>query len=265
MNKSCRSDELKILGWSDKDVALYEELFEYRRRWGAINIEPHERAFLRTADQALSKLASSVTSLKQNNRASLTEDSQHLLAKVSFRNSAAKTPSMGKIQTKNYCFVALDFETADHGRDSACSVAIVRVEKKSIVHREHHLICPPRQRFTFSHIHGIRWSHVMNAPSFKELWPELKPCFEGAQFIAAHNAGFDQSVLQACCQHANVLAPAHPYLCTVQLARKTWDIRPTKLPNVCEHLRLNLNHHDALSDAEACANIVLAAIRDGGL
>ena len=169
MNKFCQSDELKILGWSDEDIALYEELFEYRRRWGAISIEPHERAFLRTADQALSKLASATPGLQQNDRAGLSKNSQHLLAKVSLRKSAAKTSSMSKIQTKNHCFVALDFETADHGRDSACSVAIVRVEKKSIVHREHHLIRPPRQRFTFSHIHGIRWSHVMNAPSFKEL------------------------------------------------------------------------------------------------
>jgi DNA polymerase-3 subunit epsilon len=56
-----------------------------------------------------------------------------------------------------------------------------------------------------------------------------------------------------------------PYFCTVQLARQNWNIRPTKLPDVCRHLNLSLNHHDALSDAEACANIVLAAIRDGGM
>ncbi|NNN06310.1 MAG: hypothetical protein HKL90_10460 [Elusimicrobia bacterium] len=48
-----------------------------------------------------------------------------------------------------------------------------------------------------------------------------------------------------------------------KIARKAWAIRPTKLPDVCRHLGLKLSHHDALSDAEACANIVLAAAKDG--
>jgi DNA polymerase III subunit epsilon len=48
-------------------------------------------------------------------------------------------------------------------------------------------------------------------------------------------------------------------LCTVQLARKTWQLHPTKLPNVCDYLNIPLEHHQALSDAEACARIVIAA------
>jgi len=34
------------------------------------------------------------------------------------------------------------------------------------------------------------------------------------------------------------------------------------LPDVCRHLGLPLQHHNALSDAEACANIVLAAVSE---
>ena len=47
-------------------------------------------------------------------------------------------------------FVALDFETADYERDSACSVALVRVEGRRIVRRQHFLIRPPRQTFVFT-------------------------------------------------------------------------------------------------------------------
>lgn len=64
---------------------------------------------------------------------------------------------------------------------------------------------------------------------------------------AAHNAGFDQSVLRAC---------------TVKVARSAWNLRPTRLPDVARHLRLPLTHHDAASDAEVCARIVLAAGAD---
>lgn len=45
----------------------------------------------------------------------------------------------------------------------------------------------------------------------------------------------------------------------MKLARRTWGLRPAKLPDVCRHLGIGLRHHDALSDAEACARIVLAA------
>ena len=50
-----------------------------------------------------------------------------------------------------------------------------------------------------------------------------------------------------------------PFLCTVKLARATWNLYPTKLPDVCRHLGLDLDHHDAASDANACARIVVAA------
>ena len=57
-------------------------------------------------------------------------------------------------------FVAIDFETADYGADSACAVGLVRVEDRQIVHREVVLIRPPRRYIHFSYIHGItcRWS-----------------------------------------------------------------------------------------------------------
>ena len=42
-------------------------------------------------------------------------------------------------------------------------------------------------------------------------------------------------------------------------ARRVWGVRPTKLPDVCRYLGLSLTHHDALSDAEAAAQIVIAA------
>jgi DNA polymerase III epsilon subunit-like protein len=41
-------------------------------------------------------------------------------------------------------FVGLDFETADHGADSACAVGLVRVEDDRIIRREHYLIRPTR-------------------------------------------------------------------------------------------------------------------------
>ena len=160
-------------------------------------------------------------------------------------------------------FAAIDFETADHGRDSACSVGVVRVEDGNIVNKLVRLIRPPRREFFFTHIHGLSWSDCEAAPTFGQLWPELSTAIAGVDFLAAHNAPFDKGVLAACCGGAGVPLPAQPFVCTVSLARKAWNIKPTRLPDVCRYLGIELKHHEALSDAEACARIVVAAHMQG--
>lgn len=159
------------------------------------------------------------------------------------------------------CFVAIDFETADYGRDSACALALVRVVGDDIVERTHWLIRPPRRRFQFTYLHGIAWEHVARAQTFGELWLGVEEKLRGAHFLAAHNAPFDRGVLKACCEQARLPEPKLRFECTVQLARAAWGLHPTTLPDVCRHLRIPLQHHNALSDAEACAQIVMAARR----
>lgn len=160
-------------------------------------------------------------------------------------------------------FAAIDFETADYGRDSACALAIVIGEGDRVLHQHSVLIRPPRRDFIFSYLHGITWDHVALEPSFADVWPSLAPLFDGVEFIAAHNASFDRSVLLHCCHLAGLPLPAAEFQCTVKLSRRAWCLDHAKLPDVCRHLGLPLNHHDAASDALACASIVLAARRLG--
>jgi DNA polymerase-3 subunit epsilon len=157
-------------------------------------------------------------------------------------------------------FAALDFETADRGRDSACALGVVRVEGWRIVQRKVWLIRPPRPYFEFTYLHGISWPMVAGQPTFAEVWPEVWALLSQVEFVAAHNASFDRSILNACCRAAGLIPPELPFQCTMTLARRTWGIRPTRLPDVCAYLRLPLKHHDAGADAEACARIVLAAL-----
>jgi DNA polymerase-3 subunit epsilon len=171
-------------------------------------------------------------------------------------------------------FVAIDFETADQGADSACAVGLVRVENGVVARTAVSLIRPPRidlgdlfappaEEFMFTRVHGIKPAHVAGSPTFGEAWPALAKLLDGAHFLAAHNAPFDSGVLAACCDAAKLPKPAHRFVDTVRLARDTWKIYPTKLPNVCQHLKIELNHHEALSDALACAKIVIAAEKQG--
>jgi DNA polymerase-3 subunit epsilon len=156
-------------------------------------------------------------------------------------------------------FLALDFETANRNPDSACAVGLVRVENNQIIQRDYFLIRPPQRWFEFTSIHNIQWQDVATQPHFGELWAVLNSHFQEVEFIAAHNAAFDRRVLHACCDAYGILKPPQEFICTVKLARQVWRIYPTKLPHVCQHLGIALEHHQALSDAEACAQIVIAA------
>jgi DNA polymerase-3 subunit epsilon len=160
-------------------------------------------------------------------------------------------------------FAALDFETANNARDSACALGVVIVEGGRIVERLYEPIRPPSREFLFTHIHGLTWDDVKNAQCFDAVWARMARELAGVAFLAAHNAPFDQGVLGACCATYGLAPPAQPFVCTVQLARKQWAIRPTKLPDVCNYLGIALRHHQADSDAEACARIVMAA-QDAG-
>jgi DNA polymerase-3 subunit epsilon len=152
---------------------------------------------------------------------------------------------------KNNNFVALDFETADYEPDSACAVALVRVENDRIVRQVHHLIKPPRKNIIFTYLHGITWQDVRGAPKFSEVWPTLTPMLKDIDFIAAHNATFDKTVLYSCCRAYRIDPPAIPFKCTVWLARNVWNIYPTKLPDVCRYLGRNYNFEENLGSGLA--------------
>ncbi|MHB2026536.1 MAG: 3'-5' exonuclease [Elusimicrobiota bacterium] len=156
-----------------------------------------------------------------------------------------------------FSFAAIDFETADESRDSACAVAVVRAHGSSVIEESVQLLRPPRPDFLFTRIHGITWSMVAQKPSFAQYWPELERKISGVNFLAAHNAAFDRSVLETCCRSVGAPIPKCRFVCTVSLARQTWGIYPTKLPDVCQRLGIDLKHHDPLSDARACAQIVI--------
>lgn len=163
----------------------------------------------------------------------------------------------------SHCFAAIDFETANNDRSSACAVGLVRVEDGAIVAWEHRFIRPPTDYFLYADFNGIRPQDVAGAPAFGEVWRELEPLLDGAEFIAAHNAVFDKAVLYGCCEIHKIRPPSQRFVCTVKAARACWGLAPATLDKVCSHLGIDLNHHEALSDAMACAQIMMKAIERG--
>ena len=62
---SHRAGELKALGWIESDLSRYIELWEYRQRWGAMNLEREDRLFLRKAESELPAISIGKASTKK--------------------------------------------------------------------------------------------------------------------------------------------------------------------------------------------------------
>jgi len=155
-------------------------------------------------------------------------------------------------------FLALDFETANYYRDSACSIGLVKIRDGKVFKKAEFLIKPKTRWFHFTDLHGITYEDVRNEPNFEELWAKIRPFFRGVDYVVTHNAPFDRSVLNACCDLYGIEVPNKEFLCTVRLSRQHLNLYPTNLEHVCNSLKIRLkNHHNALDDAMACARIMM--------
>lgn len=158
-------------------------------------------------------------------------------------------------------FIALDFETANSSRDSVCAIGLVEYKEGRLVREYYRLVKPRRNYFASINvsIHGITKEDVKDAPEFDELWnEEIRSLVEG-KFLIAHNAKFDMGVLRAVLDQYRIPYPMLAYNCTLNISRKTWSLPRYNLKSLSDHLGIKLNHHQALDDAKASAQIFIKA------
>ncbi len=161
-------------------------------------------------------------------------------------------------------FTALDFETANWYRKSACSIGMVKVKNGMIIDEFYSLIRP--EPFWFhqinTNIHGLSEADCENEPSFGELWPKIESWIDG-QIIVGHNVSFERSVLNHLFEEYKIQANIEEYLCTLYLSRVAYPkLDNYKLPYVYYNV-LNKSfegHHHALLDAKASAEIVMEVV-----
>jgi len=157
-------------------------------------------------------------------------------------------------------FVAIDFETANAKRASACSIGMARVRGGEIVETFYELIKPEPFDFNYINIsiHGITPEMVGAKPTFVELWSKINS-FVGDDVLVAHNVSFEQSVINQTLSQGGLQLPNFDYLCTLYMTKVNYPRRlGYKLDDVCKDLLgKNVNHHDALEDAIACAELAV--------
>ncbi len=161
-------------------------------------------------------------------------------------------------------FIALDFETANHRRDSVCEMGIAVVVDGTVAESRSWLVRPQHNWFHAMNvrIHGITAERVAREPEFNVVWQEAKPYFENAN-VVAHNASFDLGVLRHVLAQYDLAPPTLTYSCSLAVARRAWKGLPSYgLKALAKHFALPLNHHSAEPDAIASAEIMLRALAE---
>ncbi len=157
-------------------------------------------------------------------------------------------------------FAAIDFETANGRRSSVCSIGVVIVRNGKIVEKYHSLIRPEPNYYSWftTKVHGMTFEDTARERRFPEVWSEIAPVIAGLPLVA-HNSPFDEGCLRAAFECYGMEYPDFEFHCTCRVSRKVHQHLPNhQLNTVAEYCGFDLlNHHHALSDAEACAVIAM--------
>ncbi|WP_243699528.1 exonuclease domain-containing protein [Flavobacterium caseinilyticum] len=131
----------------------------------------------------------------------------------------------------------------------------VRLENGIITQEIDLLVQPPNNYYwqRFTEIHGISARDTINAPTFNQIWHKIAPFIENQNVIAHNGFGFDFPVLSKTLEHYGMSAPDYNKYCTYKIYR-------SNLATLCQEHNIPLNHHDALSDAKACAELYLRSL-----
>ena len=147
-------------------------------------------------------------------------------------------------------FTAIDFETAHGKRWSICQVGIVRVENGITKEQLSVLVQPPNNFYwdSFIHIHGITPEQTAKAGTFDKVWKQIEPFIKNQNLVAHNGFSFDFHCLNQTLEYYDIAPPKYRGHCT-------YRIFGDNLASLCKKHKIPLNHHDALSDAMACAEL----------
>ena len=162
-------------------------------------------------------------------------------------------------------FIAIDFETATAKFSSACSLGMVFVKDNQIIDEKYYLIQPPGMFMDHSNtmIHGLTVDVLKDAPTFDQVWIEIQHYFHDEHLITAHNAQFDMNVLRNTLSEYNINPPEFNYFCSIPFSTRACrgEGLGNSLKNRAEYFGIDMGeHHNALSDARTCTNLILKCI-----
>ena len=164
-------------------------------------------------------------------------------------------------------FVALDVETSNPDMASICQIGLVKYSN-GILKDEWESYIDPEDYFddVNVYIHGINESKVRGAPKFPDI-AEILNSYLNEHIVVCHTH-FDRVAIHKATLRYKIQPIDCKWLDSARVARRTWKEfawQGYNLKNICNTIGYDFNHHDALEDARATAQVLIAAINKSQL
>ena len=159
-------------------------------------------------------------------------------------------------------FNSIDVETANVDRASICQIGLVHVQDGKIQDQWKTLINPEDWFDPYNiEIHGIDEAVVSGSPTLPGVRDELRRRLRGS-ILVSHTA-FDRVAFERAMTKYDLEQLQVTWLDSAKIARRAWPdkygVRGWSLKKIAKDFGITFQHHDALEDARAAAEIVLRA------
>ena len=167
----------------------------------------------------------------------------------------------------HFDFVAIDVETANADMASICQIGIAKYSEGQLIAEWSSLI-NPEDYFDFINmdIHGITEKDVLGSPTFPEVFNTISNLLSNT--ICVSHTHFDRVSISRATSKYDIEGLDTVWLDSARVARRAWKEFAQKgygLANVCKKIGYEFKHHDALEDAKAAGQVLLAAIETTGI
>jgi len=159
-------------------------------------------------------------------------------------------------EEQRYCVIDIETNGSKPGTSQVIEIGAIMIQNGKIIDRlETFVECAFLPEY-ITKITGIEPTDLIGAPSRKEALTQLRHFMEDAVFVA-HNADFDYGFLNASFERFGLGNIGNPKLCTIELARRTFESERYGLAYLIETLGIETaTHHRAFSDAVCAAKVM---------
>ena len=162
---------------------------------------------------------------------------------------------------QKYCVIDIETNGSKPGTSQVIEIGAVMVQNGEIIDRyETFVECAFLPEY-ITKITGIEPEDLIGAPSRKEALIGLRHFMQDAIFVA-HNASFDHTFLNASFERFGLGNIGNPKLCTIDLARRTFESERYGLAYLIDFLEIETaTHHRAYSDALCAAKVMEKSVQ----
>lgn len=160
-------------------------------------------------------------------------------------------------------FTSIDFEKANNDSCSVCSIGIAVFEDEQLIFSGHYLVQPPGNEYLALHtsIHGISAHDTCDAPTFPEVWDEIRQYMEGQTVVAHNGCSVEFPILESLFDLYGIASQDYQGICTLQLSQQLLPyLNNHKLSTLADLLGLHFDenqYHSAEYDAKVCGQIFI--------